>query len=35
VYFYDYVNKVLGIEQKNIILFGRSIGSGPVTHVGS
>lgn len=35
VYIYDYVNKVLGIEEKNIILFGRSMGSGPATHVAS
>jgi len=35
VYVYDYLNKVIGIEQKNIIIFGRSIGSGPATHLAS
>jgi len=35
VYVYDYVNKVLGIEEKNIILFGRSMGTGPATHIAS
>lgn len=34
-YVYDYLTQVLGIEQKNIILFGRSMGSGPATHVSS
>ena len=35
LYFYDYVNKVLGIDEENIIIFGRSIGTGPATHVAS
>ena len=35
VYIYDYLNKVIGIEQKNLIIFGRSIGSGPATHLAS
>jgi hypothetical protein len=35
VYIYDYINKVLGVEEKNIIIFGRSMGSGPATHVTS
>ena len=35
LYVYDYVNQVFGIDEKDIILFGRSIGSGPVTHVAS
>lgn len=35
LYVYDYLNMVLGIEEKNIILFGRSMGSGPATHVAS
>ena len=35
LYLYDYVNKVIGIEEENIILFGRSIGSGPATYVAS
>jgi hypothetical protein len=26
---------VLGVEEKNIIIFGRSMGSGPATHVAS
>lgn len=34
-YIYDYINKVLGVEEKNIIIFGRSMGSGPATHVTS
>lgn len=33
VYIYDYFHKVLGIEEKNIIIFGRSMGSGAATHV--
>jgi abhydrolase domain-containing protein 17 len=35
VYIYDYFNKVLGIDEKNIILFGRSMGTGPATHIAS
>lgn len=35
LYVYDYINKVMGIEEENIIIFGRSIGSGPATHVAS
>ena len=35
LYVYDYLNKVIGIEEKNIIIFGRSMGSGPATHVAS
>lgn len=35
VYVYDYINKVLGIEEENIIIFGRSMGSGPASHVSS
>ena len=35
MYVYDYVNKVLGIDEKDIILFGRSMGTGPATHVAS
>lgn len=35
VYVYDYLNKVIGIDQKNLIIFGRSIGSGPATHLAS
>ena len=31
-YLYDYFNKVLGIDEKDIIIFGRSMGSGPATH---
>ena len=34
-YVYDYLNQVLGIEEKNIIIFGRSMGSGPATHISS
>jgi fermentation-respiration switch protein FrsA (DUF1100 family) len=29
------LNKVIGIEEKNILIFGRSMGSGPATHVAS
>mmetsp|Transcript_9693 Transcript_9693/g.14755 ORF Transcript_9693/g.14755 Transcript_9693/m.14755 type:complete len:270 (+) Transcript_9693:987-1796(+) len=32
-YIYDYVSQVLGIEDENIIIFGRSMGTGPATHV--
>jgi len=35
LYIYDYLNKVLGIEEKNIMIFGRSLGSGPATYVAS
>ena len=35
LYVYDYINKVLGVEEENIIIFGRSMGSGPATHVSS
>lgn len=35
LYVYDYLNMVLGIEEKNIIIFGRSMGSGPASHVAS
>jgi len=35
LYVYDYINKVMGIDEENIIIFGRSIGSGPATHVAS
>lgn len=34
-YVYDYLSQVLGIEEKNLIIFGRSMGSGPATHVSS
>ena len=33
LYVYDYVNKVFGVEEQNIIIFGRSMGSGPACHV--
>lgn len=32
-YIYDYYNKMLGIDEKDIIVFGRSMGSGPATHL--
>jgi pimeloyl-ACP methyl ester carboxylesterase len=35
LYVYDYFNKVLGIEEKDIILFGRSMGTGVATHIAS
>jgi acetyl esterase/lipase len=35
LYVYDYINMVLGIEENNIIVFGRSLGTGPATHVAS
>ena len=28
-YVYDYLNMMLGIDQSNMIVFGRSMGSGP------
>ena len=34
-YIYDFLNQVLGIDQENIIIFGRSMGSGPATHISS
>ena len=35
LYVYDYVNKVIGIEEDNIILYGRSIGTGPAAYLAS
>lgn len=35
LYIYDYINKIIGIDEENLIVFGRSIGSGPATHVAS
>lgn len=35
LYLYDYINQVLGFPEHNIILFGRSIGTGPTTYIGS
>ena len=32
---YDYLTLVLGVPESSIILFGRSIGSGPATLVAS
>lgn len=32
-YIYDYLHQVLGIDQKDMMIFGRSMGSGPATHV--
>ena len=32
---YDYITKKLGWPEKDIIIFGRSIGSGPATHIAS
>ena len=32
---YDYLTKKLNIKPKNIMLFGRSIGSGPATYLAS
>ena len=34
-YVYNYLNKRLGYDEKNIIIFGRSIGSGPSTYLAS
>lgn len=34
-YLYDFLHQVLGIDQENIIIFGRSMGSGPATHISS
>jgi hypothetical protein len=31
---YDFINQVLNISENNIILLGRSIGTGPVTYLG-
>ena len=30
-YIFDYLNQVLGIDSSNLIIFGRSMGSGPTT----
>ena len=35
LYIYDYINQVMGIEEENIIVYGRSIGTGPATDVAS
>ena len=35
LYIYDYVNQIMGIDEENIIVFGRSIGSGPATYIAS
>ena len=32
---YDYIHNILKWDEKDIIVFGRSIGSGPATHVAS
>lgn len=34
-YVYDYLTQVIGIEEKNLLIFGRSMGSGPATHITS
>ena len=34
-YIYDYFHQMLGIEEKDILIFGRSMGSGPATHLSS
>jgi pimeloyl-ACP methyl ester carboxylesterase len=33
MYVYDYIVQTLGVSQKDIIIFGRSIGSSPATYV--
>ena len=35
LYIYDYINMIMGIEEENIIIFGRSMGTGAATHVAS
>jgi len=32
---YDYLTKCMGINEQDIVLFGRSMGSGPTTHLAS
>ena len=32
---YDFLTKVIGVKEENIILFGRSMGSGPSTYLAS
>ena len=32
---YDYLTKCMGIKEKDIILFGRSMGSGPTSYLSS
>lgn len=34
-YLYDFLHQILGIDQENMIIFGRSMGSGPATHISS
>ena len=34
-YIFDYLNQVLGIRKEDMIVFGRSMGSGPATHLAS
>jgi len=35
LYVYDFINQVMGIDEENILVYGRSIGSGPATYVAS
>lgn len=35
LFVFDYINKVLKFENKNIFVFGRSIGSGPSSYLSS
>ena len=30
---FDYLTKVIGVREKDVILFGRSMGSGPATYL--
>ena len=32
---YDYLTTVIGIKEENVVLFGRSMGSGPSTYISS
>ena len=35
LFVFDYINKVLKFDNKNIFVFGRSIGSGPSCYLSS
>lgn len=35
LFVFDYINKVLKFDNKNIFVFGRSIGSGPSSYLSS
>lgn len=32
---YDYISQIVGVKEKDIIIAGRSIGTGPTVYLGS